>query len=205
MGGVLRRRRPRPRRRQGGDTRIARSRGDVAVDRRTDRHVQLPDRERRRPAGGRRSRASWWRRTGRPTRAFGQRAWSLLEPEPGVLLVGTLTDGLYRHDASGFSRVAHGPHHQQIFHMIRRNQARSIACTGAVIDGIKTGGIFVSHDKGSTWSLVWEGENVYCAVELTDGTLFAGARRCLVLESTDGGTTWAACPPLWTTTQRPTP
>ncbi|HEY5875744.1 MAG TPA: hypothetical protein VIT64_10595, partial [Ilumatobacteraceae bacterium] len=92
-------------------------------------------------------------------------------------------------------RVAHGPHHQQIFHMIETQSGSLIACTGAVIDGIKTGGIFVSHDKGSTWSLVWQGENVYRAVELTDGTLFAGARRCLVLESTDGGATWAACPP----------
>ena len=124
-----------------------------------------------------------------------QRAWSLLEPEPGVLLVGTLTDGLYRHDATGFSRVARGPHHQQIFHMIETQSGALLACTGAIIDGIKTGGIFVSHDRGETWSLVWEGENVYRAVELTDGTLFAGARRCLVLESTDGGTSWSACPP----------
>jgi photosystem II stability/assembly factor-like uncharacterized protein len=64
----------------------------------------------------------------------------------------------------------------------------------ALIDGVKTGGIFVSHDRGSTWSLAWEGENVYCAVELSDGTLFAGARRSLVLESTDEGMTWSRCP-----------
>ena len=80
-----------------------------------------------------------------------------------------------------------------------------LACTGAVIDGIKTGGIFVSHDRGEVWSLVWEGENVYRAVELTDGTLFAGARRCLILESTDGGRHGRRARPQWTTRPRPTP
>ena len=36
-----------------------------------------------------------------PYPGFGKRAYSLIESEPGVLLVGTLTDGLYRHDATG--------------------------------------------------------------------------------------------------------
>ena len=125
---------------------------------------------------------------------LGKRAFSLIESEPGVLLVGTLTDGLYRHDATGFSRVSGGPHHPQVFELLTTRSGSMIACTGAVIDGIKTGGIFVSHDRGSTWSLAWEGENVYCAVELSDGTLFAGARRSLVLESTDDGMTWSRCP-----------
>jgi photosystem II stability/assembly factor-like uncharacterized protein len=129
-----------------------------------------------------------------PYPGFGKRAYSLIESEPGVLLVGTLTDGLYRHDATGFSRVAGGPHHRQIFRMITTRAGSMIACTGAIIDGVKTGGIFVSHDRGASWSLAWEGENVYCVVELSDGTLFAGARRCLVLESTDDGMTWSRCP-----------
>jgi hypothetical protein len=144
-------------------------------------------------AGGDRGvlRAPEWQ----PYPGFDKRAFSLIESEPGVLLVGTLTDGLYRHDATGFHRVAKGPDHRQVFEMITTRSGSMIACTGAVIDGIKTGGIFLSHDRGTTWSLAWEGENVYTAVELSDGSLFAGARRCLILESTDDGMTWSRCPP----------
>ena len=66
---------------------------------------------------------------------LGKRAFSLIESEPGVLLVGTLTDGLYRHDATGFSRVSGGPHHPQVFELLTTRSGSMIVCTGAVIDG----------------------------------------------------------------------
>ena len=58
-----------------------------------------------------------------------------------------------------------GPHHPEVFEIISTQSGSMIACTGAIIDGIKTGGIFVSHDRGATWPLAREGENVYCAVD----------------------------------------
>jgi photosystem II stability/assembly factor-like uncharacterized protein len=123
------------------------------------------------------------------------RGWSLVEATPGAILVGTLTDGLYRFDADGWSKPDAGPTHQQIFHMLRTQSGNIIASTGAIIDKQKSGGLWISEDDGATWALQWVGKNVYRTIELSDGTLFAGARRCHVLTSTDGGLTWSACPP----------
>lgn len=135
--------------------------------------------------------ASDWR----PRAGLEHRGWSLAEPAPGVILVGTLTDGLYRFDADGWSKPEAGPDHQQIFHLLRTRTGAMIASTGAIIDKQKSGGIWISHDGGHTWSLQWVGKNVYRTIELSDGTLFAGGRRCHVLTSTDGGINWSACPP----------
>jgi len=130
-----------------------------------------------------------------PRAGLEHRGWSLAEAAPGVILVGTLTDGLYRFDADGWSKPEAGPDHQQIFHMLRTQSGTIIASTGAIIDKQKSGGIWISRDEGQTWTLQWVGKNVYRTVELSDGTLFAGARRCHVLSSSDGGTTWSACAP----------
>lgn len=123
------------------------------------------------------------------------RCWSLAEPAPGVLLLGTLTGGLYRIDGGGPGRPETGPDHDQIFHLLRTRSGAVVASTGAIIDRKKSGGIWITHDDGQTWSLRWVGKNVYRTVELSDGTLFAGARRCHILTSTDGGLSWSPCPP----------
>lgn len=123
------------------------------------------------------------------------RCWSLAEPTPGVVLVGTLTDGLYRIDDGGVGRPDVAPDHDQIFHLLHTRSGTLIASTGAIIDKQKSGGIWMSCDDGRTWTLQWVGKNVYRSIELSDGTLFAGARRCHILTSTDGGETWSPCPP----------
>jgi photosystem II stability/assembly factor-like uncharacterized protein len=130
-----------------------------------------------------------------PRAGFEHRGWSLAEPTPGVILVGTLTDGLYRLDSHGWSKPEGGPDHQQILHMLHTQSGALIASTGAIIDKQKSGGLWISYDDGQTWSLQWVGKNVYRSIQLSDGTLFAGARRCHVLTSTDAGLNWSACPP----------
>ena len=135
--------------------------------------------------------APGWQPVGR----LGPRPYALAEGAPGELLVGTLGDGMYRFDGTEWSPVADGPPHWHVYDIIRTRPGRLLATTGAVVDGLKGGGIFVSDDQGRTWTPTFEGRSVYHVVETSDGTLFGGGQRCHILRSSDGGSTWDLCPP----------
>jgi photosystem II stability/assembly factor-like uncharacterized protein len=123
------------------------------------------------------------------------RPYALLEVEPGELLVGTLGDGMYRYDGTDWAPVANGPPHWHVYDVIRSRSERLLAGTGGVVDGVKGGGIFISDDRGRTWTPTFDGRSVYYVVETSDGTLYGGGQRCHILRSTDNGDTWILCPP----------
>jgi photosystem II stability/assembly factor-like uncharacterized protein len=127
----------------------------------------------------------------------GRRAFSLLDLGGGELLAGTLGDGLHlRHDGS-WQRVGERDLPPLVFDLRRSTLSGAVlAATGAVVDGIKTGGICRSTDEGRTWTTsAHEPITVYRIVETATGVLFAGAQGSCILCSVDGGATWIASSP----------
>ena len=121
---------------------------------------------------------------------LGPRAFAVFEIGPGHLLVGTLGEGLveYRHGA--WSPVPGGPPHRQVYQVVRSASGRLLACAGDVTDGAKVGGVFTSDDGGTTWAETLSGRSYYCLTQTSDGTIYAGGRRCYISASTDDGDTW---------------
>lgn len=131
-----------------------------------------------------------WSRVGHLER----RAFSIAGLDGDGLLAGTVAAGLHRYDGE-WARVEAGFDHPNVYSLTWTSGGRLLASTGTVLDGRKSGGIFASDDDGATWRQVWVGQSVYQVVETSDGTLFAGAQRCRILRSTDGGRSWTDCPP----------
>lgn len=142
-------------------------------------------------AGGDRGvfRASDWSRIG----DIGRRVFCLVALAEDGLLVGTVAGGLHRFDGE-WMRVESGFDHPNVYSLTRLRTGRLLASTGAVLNGAKSGGIFASDDEGRSWRLVWVGQSVYEIVEMSNGTVFAGAQRCRILCSSDGGDQWTPCP-----------
>lgn len=125
-----------------------------------------------------------------PVGALGPRAFAVLEVAAGHLLAGTLGDGLVAYRDGVWSPVAGGPPHRQVYQFSRAARGRLLACTGDVIDGIKVGGVFASDDGGRTWTETLAGRSYYNLTQTSDGTIYAGGRRCYIFASTDNGDTW---------------
>ena len=125
-----------------------------------------------------------------PVGALGPRAFAVLEVGAGHLLAGTLSEGLMEYRDGVWSPVAGGPPHRQVYQFHRAAGGRLLACTGDVIDGTKVGGVFVSDDSGRTWAQTLAGRSYYCLTHTSDGTLYAGGRRCYISASADNGDTW---------------
>ena len=114
----------------------------------------------------------------------GRWVFSLLPVDDGRLLAGTIGAGLFGGGALDAPIV---------YDLVRTRDGAVLAATGAVVDGVKTGGIFRSTDDGRTWIRAGSPPmTVYRIVEDGDGRLFAGAQRCAILRSDDGGRTWDA-------------
>jgi photosystem II stability/assembly factor-like uncharacterized protein len=127
----------------------------------------------------------------------GLRAYSLMELGRGDLMAGTLGDGLHRRVDGRWRRVGETDLPPLVFDLRRsRRSGQVLAATGAVIAGVKTGGIYRSADDGATWTMIGhEPITTYRIVETSDGVLFAGAQGSVVLRSDDGGHTWQICKP----------
>ena len=52
-----------------------------------------------------------------------------------------------------------------------------------------------SDDDGQTWTGTLAGRNYYALTQTSDGTIYAGGRRCYISASTDDGDTWDVRPP----------
>ena len=122
------------------------------------------------------------------------RAFAVFEIGPDLLLVGTLGEGLVEYRGGTWSPVAGGPPHRQVYQIVRSASGRLLACTGDVIDGVKVGGVFTSDDDGYTWTETLSGRSHYCLTQTSDGTIYAGGRRCHISASTDDGATWQLRP-----------
>lgn len=125
---------------------------------------------------------------------LGHRAMTLLEVDQGVILAGTLSDGLHRHRAGEWSRVAGGPPDWQVYRILRSTTGRLLAGTGAIVDGAKLGGVFISDDLGETWVETLSGRSHYALAQASDGTIYAGGRRCHISRSHDDGESWELLP-----------
>jgi hypothetical protein len=64
------------------------------------------------------------------------------------------------------------------------------------VNGVKDGGLFVSHDKGTSWSRLGRGtaleRGATAVTPLADGHLLAGPASGGILCSADGGHSWAS-------------
>ena len=129
-----------------------------------------------------------------PVGHLGRRAYCIFETEPGTLLAGTLTEGLYRFRDGVWAPHPEGPPHWQVYGIVRSQTGRLIACTGAIIDGEKVGGVFTSDDNGDTWCEKLAGRSYYAITQTSDGAVYAGGRRCYISVSTDDGDRWALLP-----------
>ena len=125
-----------------------------------------------------------------PQDELDSRAFAVFENGPDHLLVGTLGDGLVEYRDGVWSPVAGGPPHRQVHQIVRSASGRLLACTGDVIGGAKVGGVFTSDDDGTTWTETLSGRSYYCLTQTSDGTIYAGGRRCYISASTDNGDTW---------------
>lgn len=125
-----------------------------------------------------------------PVGALGPRAFAVLEVGAGHLLAGTLSEGLMEYRGGVWSPVSGGPPHRQVYQFHRAAGGRLLACTGDVIDGTKVGGVFASDDGGRTWAETLTGRSYYSLTQTSDGTIYAGGRRCYISASTDNGDTW---------------
>ena len=130
-----------------------------------------------------------------PVGMLGPRAFALCEAGPDHLLAGTLGEGLVEHRDGTWSPVAGGPPHRQVYQFLRSASGRLLACTGDVIGGAKVGGVFTSDDGGRTWIETLAGRSYYSLTQTSDGTIYAGGRRCYISASTDDGDTWDVRPP----------
>lgn len=129
-----------------------------------------------------------------PLGDLGPRAMTLLEAAPGVVLAGTLSDGMYRYLDGTWAPVPDGPPDWQVYAIIRSQTGRLLAGTGAIIDGQKVGGVFTCDDDGETWVETLSGRSHYALAQASDGTIYAGGRRCFISTSTDDGDSWELCP-----------
>ncbi len=129
-----------------------------------------------------------------PLGHMGHRAMSLLEVAPGTVLAGTLSDGMHRYRDGGWARLPDGPPHRQVYRITRSGTGRVLAGTGAIVDGAKVGGVFTSDDGGETWVETLSGRSYYGLAQSSDGTIYAGGRRCYISRSDDDGDSWQACP-----------
>ena len=125
-----------------------------------------------------------------PRGELGPRAFAVFENGPDHLLVGTLGEGLVEYRSGAWSPVGGGPPHRQAYQIVRSTSGRLLACTGDVIDGTKVGGVFASDDGGRTWAETLAGRSYYSLTQTSDGTIYAGGRRCYISASTDNGDTW---------------
>ncbi|MYB03128.1 MAG: hypothetical protein F4011_10655 [Acidimicrobiaceae bacterium] len=125
-----------------------------------------------------------------PQDELDSRAFAVFENGPDHLLVGTLGDGLVEYRDGVWSPVAGGPPHRQVHQIVRSASGRLLACTGDVIGVAKVGGVFTSDDDGTTWTETLSGRSYYCLTQTSDGTIYAGGRRCYISASTDNGDTW---------------
>ena len=125
-----------------------------------------------------------------PQDELDSRAFAVFENGPDHLLVGTLGDGLVEYRDGVWSPVAGGPPHRQVHQIVRSASGRLLACTGDVIGGAKVGGVFTSDDDGTTWTETLSGRSYYCLTQTSDGTIYAGGRRCYISASADDGDTW---------------
>lgn len=125
-----------------------------------------------------------------PVGELGPRAFAVLEVGAGHLLAGTLSEGLMEYLDGVWRPVAGGPPHRQVYQFHRAAGGRLLACTGDVIDGTKVGGVFASDDGGRTWAETLSGRSYYSLTQTSDGTIYAGGRRCYISASTDNGDTW---------------
>ncbi len=129
-----------------------------------------------------------------PLGNLGHRTMTLLETTPGTVLAGTLSDGMHRYREGTWAPVPHGPPHWQVYRIIRSATGRLLAGTGAIIDGAKVGGVFTSDDGGETWVETLSGRSYYGLAQTSDGTVYAGGRRCYISRSGDDGDSWEPCP-----------
>lgn len=139
----------------------------------------------------------WGVRTGpdwEPVGETGPRTFALFEVGPDRLLAGTLGQGLMEYRDGSWSPVAGGPPHPHAYHVLRSTSGRLLAGTGAVIDGAKAGGVFTSDDDGRTWTQTLAGRNYYSLAQTSDGTIYAGGRRCYISASSDDGDSWSQRP-----------
>jgi hypothetical protein len=128
----------------------------------------------------------------------GMRVRSLVAVEPGILLAGTLGDGIQRRlrDGTWVPSNEGFPHRSAYDVLVSRRRGVVFVAGGDVVDGRKTGGVFRSVDGGRTWRATGhEPITTYRVVEARDGTLLAGAQRSCILRSEDGGVTWTATRP----------
>ncbi|MYE64477.1 MAG: hypothetical protein F4231_00950 [Acidimicrobiaceae bacterium] len=135
----------------------------------------------------------WGVRTGpdwEPVGELGPRAFAVFALGPEHLLAGTLSEGLMEYRDGAWSPVQGGPPHRQVYQIVRSASGRLLACTGDVIDGAKVGGVFTSGDGGRTWTETLSGRSYYSLTQTSDGTIYAGGRRCYISASTDDGDTW---------------
>ena len=141
-------------------------------------------------------------RSGVEPGSTGSRVFRIIEPEPGMLLAGTLGHGVQcGADGSGpaarWQPSSHGLPYRMVYDLLDSPRSGTIlAAAGDVVDGIKTGGIYRSADRGETWTAAAHDPiTVYRVRELSDGTMIAGAQRSCILRSGDGGATWTASRP----------
>ena len=130
-----------------------------------------------------------------PVGVLHPRAFALLEVGPDHLLAGTLSEGLMEYRDGTWSPVADGPPQRQVYELLRSSSGRLLAGTGDVIGGVKVGGVFTSDDDGQTWTETLAGRSYYALTQTSDGTIYAGGRRCYISASTDDGDTWDVRPP----------
>jgi photosystem II stability/assembly factor-like uncharacterized protein len=138
----------------------------------------------------------WNAGTGRPGEAWvragldGRRVFTLVSPAPGELLAGLLGDGVWRRPAgeADWHRSDHGLDHPLAFDLLcSTSTGEVLVATGMLEGGAKSGGIFRSSD-GERWTAAEvEHNTVYDLCETSDGVIVAGAQRCRILRSTDGG------------------
>lgn len=129
-----------------------------------------------------------------PLGELGPRAMTLLEVAAGTVLAGTLSDGMYRYREGEWSALPGGPPHWQVYAIMRSHSGRLLAGTGAIIDGMKVGGVFTCDDGGETWEETLSGRSYYSLGQSSDGTIYAGGRRCYIARSGDDGDTWHELP-----------
>ncbi|MCE9622612.1 MAG: hypothetical protein K8R99_09735 [Actinomycetia bacterium] len=130
----------------------------------------------------------------RPVGEVGPRVYALFEVAPDHLLAGTLTEGLYTYEDGAWGPLAGGPPDWQIYQIIRSQSGRLLACSGAIINGEKDGSVYTSDDDGRSWVQTLSGRSYYKMTQTSDGTIYAGGRRCYISRSTDDGNTWELCP-----------
>ena len=122
----------------------------------------------------------------------------MVEPEPGVLLAGTLGHGVAREGVDGTWRSSDvGLPFRMVYDLLCSKSVKAIfAACGDVVEGDKSGGVFRSIDGGTSWSPTdHEPITSYRVRETSGGTMIAGAQRSCILRSSDGGRTWQASRP----------